>query len=78
MSKPTADAALNWTTRITEKTRFQFRAEIFNVANTFLYTQQQFSSSLTSSAFGSINKGSIAFTNTNQPRYLQLGFKYIW
>jgi hypothetical protein len=77
-SPPSADVSLNKTTVITERMRLQFRAEAFNVTNTYWFGRQQFNSTATSSAFGTLNKASIAFTNTNQPRYVQLGLKFLW
>ena len=56
----------------------QFRAEAFNLTNTYWFGRQQFNSTATSSAFGTMNKASLAFTNTNQPRYVQLGVKFLW
>ena len=77
-SPPTADISLNKVTQIKERMRIQFRAEVFNVTNTYWFGRQQFNSTATSSAFGTLNKASIAFTNTNQPRYVQLGVKFLW
>jgi hypothetical protein len=77
-SPPTADLSLNKTTAIKERMRLQFRAEVFNLTNTYWFGRQQFNSTATSSAFGTMNKASIAFTNTNQPRYVQLGLKFLW
>ena len=77
-SPPTADLSLNKTTIIKERMRLQFRAEVFNLTNTYWFGRQQFNSTATSSAFGTMNKASIAFTNTNQPRYVQLGLKFLW
>jgi hypothetical protein len=73
-----ADVSLNKVTQINERMRIQFRAEVFNVSNTFWFGRQQFNSTATNSAFGTLNKASIAFTNTNQPRYVQLGVKFLW
>ena len=50
MSVPNADVSLNKTTRITERTSVQFRAEVFNVTNTFNFYQSQPNSTLTSAA----------------------------
>jgi len=77
-SPPNADISLNKITTITEKMRIQFRAEAFNLTNTYWFGRQQFNSTATSSAFGTLNKASVAFTNTNQPRYVQLGLKFLW
>jgi hypothetical protein len=77
-SPPTANISLNKTTVINERMRIQFRAEAFNITNTYWFGRQQFNSTATSSAFGTLNKASLAFTNTNQPRYVQLGVKFLW
>ena len=60
------------------ETRSPVVAEVFNLTNTYWFGRQQFNSTATSSAFGTMNKASIAFTNTNQPRYVQLGLKFLW
>ena len=65
-------------TTIKERMRLQFRAEVFNLANTYWFGRQQFNSTATSASFGTITKSSIAFTNSNQPRYVQLGLKFIF
>jgi len=79
MNSPvTADLSITKMTVIKERMRLQFRAEVFNLANTFWFGRQQFNSTATSSSFGTINKSTIAFTNSNQPRYVQLGLKFLW
>ncbi|HEY1337351.1 MAG TPA: TonB-dependent receptor, partial [Bryobacteraceae bacterium] len=55
MSAPNTDASLNKTTRIRERASVQFRAEVFNVSNKFNFYQAQPNSTLTSSAFGTVN-----------------------
>jgi hypothetical protein len=76
MSIPNADVSLNKTTRITERTSVQFRAEVFNVTNTFNFYQSQPNSTLTSSSFGTVNKANVSNSNGNQPRYIQLSVKF--
>jgi hypothetical protein len=75
---PSADAALNKSTRITERTSLQFRAEVFNLTNTYSIYQTQFNRTLTSSAFGTVVPGSASFSNTNVPRSIQLSVKFIF
>ncbi len=77
-SPATADLSLNKVTQINERMRVQFRAEVFNLTNTFWFGRQQFNSTATNAAFGTLTKSSLAFTNTNQPRYVQLGLKFLW
>jgi hypothetical protein len=76
MSVPNADVSLNKTTHITERTSIQFRAEVFNVTNTFNFYQAQPNSTLTSSSFGSVIKANVSSSNGNQPRYIQLSVKF--
>ena len=75
---PTADLSFMKITTIAERVRLQFRAEAFNITNTYWFGQQQFNSTATSAAFGTFNKNSVAFTSSNQPRYVQLAFKLLW
>lgn len=76
MSVPNADASLNKTTRITERASVQFRAEVFNLTNTFNFYQSQPNSTLTSSSFGTVVKANVSSSNGNQPRYIQLSVKF--
>jgi hypothetical protein len=76
MSAPNADASLNKSTRITERTSVQFRAEVFNVTNKFNFYQAQPNSTLTNSAFGSVTKANVSSSNGNQPRVIQLSAKF--
>ena len=76
MSAPNADVSLNKTTRIRERTSVQFRAEVFNVSNKFNFYQSQPNSTLTSSAFGTVNKANVSSSNGNQPRIIQLSVKF--
>ncbi len=76
MSVPNADVSLNKTTRITERTGVQFRAEVFNVTNTFNFYQSQPNSTLTNAAFGTVNKANVSSSNGNQPRIIQLSVKF--
>ena len=76
MSAPTVDASLNKSTRITEHTSLQFRAEVFNLANTFNFYQAQPNSTLTSSSFGTVVPANVSSNNSSAPRYLQLSLKF--
>jgi hypothetical protein len=75
---PTADIALNKVTAITEKLRFQFRAEVFNVANTYMHNRQGFNTNPENAAFGTLTRATVSFTNSNLARSMQLGFKLLW
>ncbi len=75
---PTADMSLNKLTRITEKTSIQFRAEAFNVFNSYYFYNANFNNNPESTTFGSLDKASVATGNANYPRYIQLGIKFIW
>lgn len=76
----TANMSLAKTVAITERFKFQFRAEAFNVFNTPWLAGQQFSTTTANtgtSTFGQIQKSSengTAFPN----RVIQLGFKLIF
>jgi hypothetical protein len=76
MSAPNTDASLNKSTRIRERMSMQFRAEVFNLSNKFNFYQQQPNSTLTSSAFGTVNKANVSSSNGNQPRVFQLSAKF--
>jgi hypothetical protein len=76
MSAPNVDFSLNNTTRITEHTTIQFRAEVFNLTNTFSYSQQQPNSTLTSSSFGTVVPANVSSSNGTAPRYVQLSLKF--
>jgi hypothetical protein len=76
MSAPGMDASLNKTTRITEHTTIQFRAEVFNLTNTYNFYQQQPNSTLTSSSFGTVVPANVSSNNSSAPRYIQLSLKF--
>ena len=77
-SVPTADMSLNKTTRITEKTSVQFRAEAFNVFNSYYFYAANFNNNPESTTFGSLDKASVGTGSANYPRYVQLGVKFVW
>jgi hypothetical protein len=73
-----ADVSLNKMTRLTERYSLQFRAECFNVANSFFVVSQQFNNNPENVQFGSLIKASVSAPSSNYPRQLQLGLKLIW
>jgi len=75
---PQVDMSVNKTTQITEHTSVQFRAEAFNIMNTFYLPIQQFTNNLDDANFGSIIKGTTAQGNANFPRQIQLAVKFIF
>lgn len=77
-SVPQADVSLNKNTRVTEKTSIQFRAEAFNVFNTFMFHQQNFNNDPENSNFGTITKATVGQGSANFPRQIQLAVKLIW
>ena len=72
------DMSLDKTTAINERLRLQFRAEVFNLFNSFFLTNQAFDNGATNTTFGSIIKAGVSAPNSNYPRQAQLGFKLIW
>jgi hypothetical protein len=83
-SLPVADMSMSKLFRITETKSFQFRAEAFNVFNSYWMSGGsgsnggQFSNNLDSATFGQIIKGTVGTGSTNWPRQIQLGFKFIF
>jgi len=75
---PTADASLNKITAITEKVRFQFRAEVFNLTNTYMHNRQGFNTNPENVAFGTLVRATVSSTSSNLSRSAQLGFKLLW
>src|SRR6266545_5077422 len=61
------------TTRLTDKVRFQFRVEAFNVFNSPMYDERQYDRTTTSANFGRINRNTV--TQSNFQRFVQLGFR---
>ena len=72
------DASLNKTTSLGERYKLQFRAELFNLFNSFFVTNQAYDSTATNTTFGSIIKASVSAPNSNYPRQAQLGIKLLW
>ena len=77
-AKPQFDMSLAKNTAITERISVQFRAEAFNVFNTYWMPLQQFNNDPNSAQFGQIIKGTVSYDNANFPRQLQLGLKLIF
>lgn len=78
-----ADVSLNKTTALTERFRVQFRAEAFNIGNSFFVTQgssgtQMINNTADSANFGTLYKSAVSATQSNYPRQLQLGIKLLW
>jgi hypothetical protein len=78
-----ADVSLNKMTQLTERFRVQFRAEAFNVANSFFVTQgssstQMINNTADNANFGTMYKSAVSATQSNYPRQLQLGIKFLW
>jgi len=77
-SVPQADISVNKMTQITEKTSIQFRAEAFNVFNTYNFYGAQFNNNPDSADFGSLLKATVGTGSTSWPRMVQLAVKFIW
>ncbi len=75
---PQADVSLNKMTQITERVKVQFRAEAFNITNTYLYYNGQFNNNPESAGFGSVIPSTLAFGSASFPRHLQLAVKVLW
>ena len=78
-----ADASLNKITQINERFKLQFRAEVFNVANSFFVSQyssgtQSIDNVATDPNFGKVYKSTVSATLSNYPRQIQLGFKLLF
>jgi len=72
------DVSIAKTVQITERFRFQFRAEAFNVTNYYFYGRNDgFNTDPNNPLFGTVfpNQGS---TQNGYPRQVQLGFKFYW
>ena len=77
----TTDFSLNKTTAVTEKLKFQFRAEVFNLFNHYTMPLQQPNTTATSANFGTIFPSQVCTscgTASGYPRQMQLGFKILW
>jgi len=70
------DINFSKTFRITERFRFQFRAEAYNLTNTPMYDERAYNTTPNDPEFGAINKNNIR--QSNFPRFWQLGFKFLF
>lgn len=70
------DLNFSKTFRISERMRFQFRAEAYNLFNTPQYDERAYVTTPTDAEFGSINKNNVR--QSNFPRFWQLGFKFLF
>jgi hypothetical protein len=68
------DMNLAKTIRITDKTRFQLRFEAFNLLNSPMYDEREYTQDTSSADFGRINRNSTQ--QSNFQRAFQLGFKF--
>ena len=72
------DVSIAKTVQITERFRFQFRVEAFNVTNYYFYGRNDgFNTDPNNPLFGTVfpNQGN---TQNGYPRQVQLGFKFYW
>jgi hypothetical protein len=76
-SAPNLDFSINKKTRITEKFTLQFRAEAFNVTNTFYYGRQHFINDPNNTNFGAYFPRDASDQN-RYPRQIQLGLKLLF
>jgi hypothetical protein len=77
-SAPQISMSMNKTTVIKERLRLQFRAEAFNLTNTYDYYGATWNNSPNSSAFGSITKATVAATGSGFPRQVQFALKLLF
>jgi hypothetical protein len=75
---PQADVSFIKSTRISERMNLQFRAEAFNITNTYMFHRANFNNDPNSANFGSIIKASVNDDAANFPRQIQLAIKFIW
>jgi hypothetical protein len=72
------DASLNKMTRVGERYNVQFRLECFNVMNSFFVNTLLFNNDPTNANFGSIIKATVSAPQSNYPRQIQMGVKFLW
>ena len=76
-SVPNLDASVNKTTNITERVRLQFRAEAFNVTNTFYWGRNHFINDPNNVSFGAFFPRDATDQN-RYPRQMQLALKLLF
>jgi hypothetical protein len=72
------DASLNKMTRVSERYSVQFRLECFNVMNSFFINTLQFNNDPNNANFGSVIKATVSAPQSNYPRQIQMGVKFLW
>ena len=77
-TKPVPDMSLSKMFSFSERMKFQFRAEWFNIFNSYSLYSTSWNSTVTSSNFGQITPGTAGQTAASTPRYLQLGFRFLF
>jgi hypothetical protein len=70
------DMNLAKTTQITNRVKLQLRVEAFNLLNSAMYDERQYNTDPNNNDFGRINKNTT--TQSNFPRFVQLGFKLLF
>jgi hypothetical protein len=78
-----ADVSILKVTPINERMRTEFRAEIFNVTNSFFVSQfsngtQSINNNPTDPSFGALYRSNVSAPLSNYPRQIQLGFKFVY
>lgn len=74
---PNLDASVNKTTRVTERVSVQFRAEAFNVTNTFFWGRNNFQNNPGNQNFGAFFPRDATDQN-RYPRHIQLALKLLF
>lgn len=72
------DASINKTTSFGERWKVQFRAEAFNLTNTYMFYRQQWNNNPENANFGTLFKANVGFGDANFPRQYQLAVKLLF
>jgi len=56
----------------------KFRAEAFNLTNTYWFYSQQLNNNTESATFGTLDKAAVSTSNSSAPRQVQFAVKFIW